>query len=106
MRRQKKMIEIKEIKKKVNGKEISIGAVLESQGSTSQTKTGSWRALKPIIDFKRCTGCGLCWVFCPEGCIFKKKDGKFKVNYDYCKGCGICSNECPVKAIKMIKEEK
>jgi 2-oxoacid:acceptor oxidoreductase delta subunit (pyruvate/2-ketoisovalerate family) len=48
----------------------------------------------------------MCWTYCPEGCVEKKGDKKFSVNYDYCKGCGICSNECPVKAITMIMEEK
>ena len=100
------MIDPKKIKLNVNDKEITIGAVLESNASTSKTKTGAWRSLQPIIDYEKCTSCGICWSFCPEGAIQKRSDGKFAVNLDYCKGCGICANECPVKAIKMVREEK
>ncbi len=99
------MVDFKKVKQKVHGKEVTIGAVLESKGSTSKRKTGSWRALKPVIDHKKCTSCGICWEFCPEGAI-RKINGKFEVNLDYCKGCGICANECPVKAVKMEREEK
>ena len=100
------MIDFEKIKLKVNDKEITIGAVLESKGSTAKTKTGAWRSLRPVTDFDKCISCGICWSLCPEGAIKKRPDGKFEVNLDYCKGCGICANECPVKAIKMVKEEK
>lgn len=101
------MIDFEKIKFKVNEKEITIGAVLESKGSTEITKTGSWRTSWPKINYEKCTSCGLCWVFCPEGCIKKRKeDGKFFIDLNYCKGCGICFNECPVKAITMMTEKK
>ncbi|MBN2251611.1 MAG: 4Fe-4S binding protein [Candidatus Altiarchaeota archaeon] len=99
-------IDFEKLKKKVSGTEVTTGAVLESRGSTSKTKTGSWRSMRPVTDFSKCMGCGICWTFCPEGCIVKRADGKFEVNLDYCKGCGICANECPVKAIVMVMEEK
>ena len=100
------MIDFENVKLKVNDKEVTIGCVLESDGSTAKLKTGAWRSKRPVVDYEKCTGCGICWSVCPEGCIRKRDDGKFEANLDYCKGCGICSNECPVKAITMIMEEK
>ncbi|RLI86910.1 MAG: pyruvate synthase [Candidatus Altiarchaeales archaeon] len=100
------MIDFENLKVKVGDKEITIGAVLESNGSTSNLKTGAWRSMRPVTDFEKCTGCGICWSLCPEGCIKKGDDGKFEADLDYCKGCGICANECPVKAITMVMEEK
>jgi 2-oxoisovalerate ferredoxin oxidoreductase delta subunit len=67
-------------------------------------KTGSWRTVRPVIDYKKCTSCYTCWKFCPEVSI-KIKDGKVEIDYDYCKGCGICANECPKEAITMTLEE-
>ncbi|MBD3309699.1 4Fe-4S dicluster domain-containing protein [Candidatus Woesearchaeota archaeon] len=81
---------------------VNIGAVVTEPGSTVKNKTGSWRALKPVKDEKKCIKCGICWQFCPDNAISKD----IKIDYDYCKGCGICAAECPVKAIKMIREEK
>jgi pyruvate ferredoxin oxidoreductase delta subunit len=101
----KQRIDYGSLKSKIGNVEITTGAVLESTGSTSKTKTGAWRSLKPVVDEQKCIGCGMCWTYCPEGCI-EKSEKKFKVNFDYCKGCGICSNECPVKAITMVMEEK
>lgn len=83
-------------------KKLPPGAVILKAGSTVQTETGSWRSLKPVIDEKKCTGCGLCWLYCPDAAISKDKPPK--IDYKYCKGCGICASECPVKAIIMVVE--
>ena len=64
--------------------------------------TGDWRTFRPIINQEGCNKCGFCWMYCPEGCIFKK-DNKFKINYNFCKGCLICVENCPVKAIDVIE---
>lgn len=84
---------------------ISFGAIITEAGSSTKNKTGSWRILKPIIDMKKCVGCGICEKFCPDCCI-KIINKKSIINYDYCKGCGICAAECPFKAIIMEKEKK
>lgn len=83
-------------------KKLPPGAVILKAGSTVQTETGSWRSLKPVIDEKKCTGCGLCWLYCPDAVISKDKPPK--IDYKYCKGCGICASECPVEAIIMVAE--
>lgn len=72
---------------------------------TSVNKTGSWRAMVPVVDVKKCVKCGRCWMQCPEGAVKKTKKG-FEINLEYCKGCGICAEECPVKAIVMVVEKK
>ena len=66
-------------------------------------KTGNWRTLRPVIDYDKCTGCGLCNIFCPEASV-NMEDRRPEINYDYCKGCGVCGNECPVHAIEMVPE--
>lgn len=68
-------------------------------------KTGSWRVFKPAIDYKLCTRCYLCEIYCPDDAVKIDSDGAVIIDYDYCKGCGICAKECPVKAIKMVVEE-
>ena len=65
-------------------------------------KTGAWRTFRPVIDPEKCSKCGLCSLYCPEGVISED----LKIDYDFCKGCGICANECPMKAIRMEREER
>ena len=82
---------------------LKTDAGLVGIGSFIENKTGGWRVFMPLVDEARCTGCKICWFYCPEGAIMMA-NGKAKINYDYCKGCGICANECPFKAIKMERE--
>lgn len=84
---------------------IKPGAIVEAHTS-HENKTGSWRNLKPVYHQKACTGCTLCVINCPEGCVFKVDERRFTCNLKYCKGCGICAEECPVEDIEMIVEEK
>jgi pyruvate ferredoxin oxidoreductase gamma subunit len=69
-----------------------------------QSSVAGWRVFKPEIDLEKCTGCRLCWIFCPETGI-NLVDGKPEIEYRKCKGCGVCVNECPVKAIEFVREE-
>ena len=68
-------------------------------------KTGSWRIFRPNVDYVKCNGCTLCWIYCPDSAITRREDDKPIIDYDYCKGCGVCANVCPVKAIEMQREE-
>ena len=86
--------------------DLEIGAIVTEPGNASQYKTGDWRSQRPILDRGKCIKCGLCYLFCPEGCIRQETDGYFVSNLFYCKGCGICANECPKKAIKMEEEKE
>ena len=83
-------------------REIPMGAV--AYKPSTLLHTGSWRlGLKPVVDEEKCTGCGMCHLYCPDGAI-RLVDGKARVDYTYCKGCGICAEECPSDAISMVEE--
>lgn len=88
------------------GTDLSLGAAITTPGSSRNFKTGNWReGIKPVIDFKKCKHCFICFHFCPEGAI-KGAGGKIvAVDYDFCKGCGICVNECPFDAIKFEEDK-
>lgn len=66
------------------------------------TKNSGWRNERPIITAE-CINCLQCYLYCPDGVIFKTADG-LNIDYDFCKGCGICEKICPKKAIKMEVE--
>jgi pyruvate ferredoxin oxidoreductase delta subunit len=72
-------------------------------------RTGSWRVLRPVIDYEKCvparTGrpaCFYCWLYCPDSVV--SKTVRPLIDLDYCKGCGICAEECPSNAIAMLEE--
>ena len=50
-------------------KDLEIGSIVTEPGNASQYQTGAWRSQRPIYDFTKCIKCGLCYLFCPEGCI-------------------------------------
>lgn len=87
-------------------KDIEIGAIVVEPGNTRQYKTGDWRSQVPTYNFDRCIKCGMCQLFCPEGCIEQNDDGHFEANLFWCKGCGICSRECPTAVMTMKEEEE
>lgn len=85
-------------------KEILPGSLVLEPGSAKSYKSGDWKSQHPVYDYDKCNKCGLCYIFCPEGCIVPKNDGFFEANLYYCKGCGICFKECPKDAITMNEE--
>lgn len=87
-----------------NWREIPIGGIITNTPTSLEYKTGSWRALKPILNREKCVKCLLCWVYCPEPAIYRHEDNSVEIDYNFCKGCGICENVCPTKAITMIRE--
>ena len=87
-------------------KDLEVGSIVTEPGNASQYQTGGWRSQKPILDNSKCIKCGLCSIFCPEGCIEQNTEGYFEANLFYCKGCGICATECRRKAITMVEEEE
>ena len=87
-------------------KDIEIGFIVTEPGSASQYRTGDWRSQKPIFELEKCIKCGLCYIYCPEGCIRQNAEGDFEADMYYCKGCGICARECPKEVITMVEEEE
>ncbi len=91
-------------KENVTWKEIKPGACIEDAGGAVEYETGDWKSRRPVLEKSKCTKCGLCFLYCPEGCIRIDSEGYFVADLAYCKGCGICSAECPRKAIAMENE--
>lgn len=87
-------------------KDLEIGAIVTEPGNAAQYKTGDWRSQRPTYDSTKCISCGLCQIYCPEGCIWQNADGYFEADMFYCKGCGICARECPTQVITMVVEEE
>ncbi len=90
---------------RLEGDPAAMPLVLPSTRPTTEVPTGNWRNIRPEVDLDRCTGCALCWKFCPEACVYLKDGHKPDIDMDFCKGCGICAVECPVDCIAM-KEER
>ena len=96
---------MKKLENELTWKDLEIGCIVTEPGSTREYRTGDWRSQRPNYDFKKCIKCGLCSIYCPEGCIGQNAEGYFQSNLFWCKGCGICSKECPTKVISMVNEE-
>lgn len=67
------------------------------------TKNAGWRNVRPVIDEAKCVGCLQCYLYCPDGVIYKKEK-VVDIDYDFCKGCGICQTMCGHGAIEMEAE--
>jgi pyruvate ferredoxin oxidoreductase delta subunit len=83
-----------------------LGATIPTSGNSDDFETGGWRSLLPDIDSEKCTGCMLCYFYCPDASIIIKDGKATGIDLKHCKGCGICANECPAKCIVMKTEEK
>ena len=68
------------------------------------TKNAGWRNVRPVIDKEKCVGCLQCYLYCPDGVIYKD-GGKVSIDYDFCKGCGICKKICKPGAIGREAEK-
>jgi Pyruvate/2-oxoacid:ferredoxin oxidoreductase delta subunit/flavodoxin len=55
---------------------------------------------KPDIDYKKCTGCGLCVTNCPMNNL-EKIEGKI-ISKKRCTMCYRCVNHCPKKALTIL----
>ncbi len=84
-------------------KTIDCSAV--AQGSARPFAPGDPVRALPVWDKDRCIRCGICYIYCPHGAVFREDDGYFDVNKDLCTGCGVCHRECWFGVIGMVEEE-
>ena len=96
---------MKKSESELTWKDLEIGCIVTEPGSSREYRTGDWRSQKPTYNFTMCIKCGICQIYCPEGCIRQNIDGFFEANLFWCKGCGICHRECPTGVISMVDEE-
>ena len=54
---------------------------------------------KPVLDPKKCVGCGLCVKMCPPKSL-RLQDGKPAFRYNECIRCYCCQEHCPKGAIQ------
>ena len=83
-----------------------LGSTIPEAGNSVYNETGGWRTNVPAVDAEKCTGCMLCYFYCPDASIVVEDGKATGVDLVHCKGCGICATECPVDAITMSVEEK
>ena len=60
--------------------------------------------MPPVVDKKKCKGCGTCFRNCPGDLfIFDRKTKAPKLQYpDECWHCGVCRMDCPEEAITIV----
>lgn len=51
------------------------------------------------LDTKKCTGCGLCDIVCPQRVFRIEKNKATIISRDLCMECGACAHNCPAEAI-------
>lgn len=73
--------------------------------TSEYAKTGLWRTLRPVIDYKRCSRCAwVCSTLCPDGAIDVVPGHMPRIDYEHCKGCMVCIAVCPPHAIAAVPE--
>jgi pyruvate ferredoxin oxidoreductase gamma subunit len=83
---------------------VRAGPSILEAGNAEARLTGTWRVERPVIDYDRCTRCGLCFLRCPDGAIRLDERGDPIIDYDHCKGCLICEQICPIHGVAIEKE--
>lgn len=60
-------------------------------------------SLHPVVDHKRCLGCGACVEACPEQIVLGMINNKAHIiNATHCIGHGACRASCPHDAITLV----
>ena len=56
----------------------------------------------PVLDVRRCTGCGWCAATCPVEALTMDAGLPWLVRPVACVSCGLCAEICPTDAIVMV----
>jgi pyruvate ferredoxin oxidoreductase delta subunit len=80
------------------------GPWADPEAGLFSVRSGDWRQQRPVANGARCCRCGLCFLYCPTGCISDRVT-HFEAELEFCKGCGLCVYICPAAAIAMRAEE-
>jgi len=59
-----------------------------------------------VIDYEKCTQCGLCTAKCPTKCIEGEPRAERAYIDENCIGCGVCAKHCVVEAISGEKKQR
>jgi hypothetical protein len=77
------------------------GAALKNLGMGCSSRRGKMEqhsTAKPTVHTKKCTGCAVCSMWCPQQAITLGQD-KARINAKLCIGCGECLAVCRFDAI-------
>jgi len=55
----------------------------------------------PVLDDRRCTGCGDCVAVCPTDCLEVAGRTVWLPRPADCIGCGACAAVCPADAVRL-----
>lgn len=83
------------------------GGALKNLGMGCGSRAGKMEmhsAGKPLVNQKKCIGCGSCVKICAHNGV-TVTDKKAEIDYHKCVGCGRCIGACPVDAIHAGEDE-
>lgn len=83
------------------------GGALKNLGMGCGSRAGKMEmhsARKPLVNQKKCIGCGSCVKICAHNGV-TVTDKKAEIDHHKCVGCGRCIGACPVDAIHAGEDE-
>jgi MinD superfamily P-loop ATPase len=55
----------------------------------------------PMLDERRCNGCGWCVRLCPTDCLEMAGPLPYLARPGHCNSCGVCAIVCPTEALTL-----
>ncbi len=78
----------------------SAGGLIKQLPNMFGGRFRKWLEPRPVINKKKCVGCGECAKCCPKETI-EIVDKKAVIKYDKCIKCYCCQELCPMKAVNI-----